>query len=100
MLNTALTLPCAITFYSYSPYLTVSADSATFASNVTFSGYLKYNWLLFSLEHLYFDLDTTYTSSLSLSASIDSDYSTSFTYSPFASPLVRHIRARNPRTRP
>lgn len=82
--NTALALPSDTTLYTYSPYLTVSADTAAFSSNVTFSGYLNYNWLLFKLEDLYFDIDTAFTADLTLSADVTSAYSTTFSYSPSA----------------
>jgi len=81
-LSSAYALPASTSLYSYPPYLTVSAKSASFAADVTFSGYLRYNWLLFKLEDLYFDIDASSTSVLSLGASIDSAYATTFTYSP------------------
>jgi hypothetical protein len=61
-------LPADTTLYSFSPYLTVTADTASFSSNVTFSGYLKYNWLTFKLSDLYFDIDVGFASSLELTA--------------------------------
>jgi hypothetical protein len=81
-INNAIALDPYTTLYSYSPYLTVSADTASFTSNVTFSGYLKYNWLSVKLAALYFDIDTSFTSELSLTASIHSAYNTTFTYAP------------------
>ncbi len=71
--------------YSYSPYLTVTANEASFASNVTVSGYLKYNWLTFSLNDLYFDIDVGFSSALGLTAVVGASYNQTFTYSP--SPL-------------
>ena len=68
--------------FSDSPYLTVSADAASFNSNVTFSGYLSYNWLTFKVEHLYFDVDAEFAADLTLSADVTSAYSTTFSYSP------------------
>jgi hypothetical protein len=82
-LNTAIALP-ETTLYTYSPYLTVSADAASFNSNVTFSGYLKYNWLAFKLEDLYFDIDADFVADLTLSAEVTSAYSATFSYSPSA----------------
>lgn len=81
-LNTAIALPSETTLFSYSPYLTVSADAASFNSNVTFSGYLSYNWLTFKVEHLYFDVDAEFAADLTLSADITSAYNTTFSYSP------------------
>jgi hypothetical protein len=68
--------------YNYAPYITVTADEASFSSNVMLSGYLAYNWLTFKVDSLYFDLDLSLATSLSLSASIDSAYNTTFTYAP------------------
>jgi hypothetical protein len=81
-LNTAIALPSETTLYTDSPYLTVSADAASFNSNVTFSGYLNYNWLLFKLEDLYFDIDADFRADLTLSADVTSAYNTTFSYSP------------------
>jgi hypothetical protein len=83
-LNTAIALPAETTLYSYSPYLTVSADTASFSSNLTFSGYLKYNWLAFKLEDLYFDIDADFVADLNLSAEVTSAYTTTFSYTPAA----------------
>lgn len=60
----------------------MTADTASFASNVTFSGYLKYNWLTFSLQDLYFDIDVGFTSALELTAEVGAAYNTTFTYAP------------------
>ncbi len=60
----------------------MTADTASFASNVTFSGYLKYNWLTFSLKDLYFDIDVGFSSTLELTAEVGASYNTTFTYSP------------------
>jgi len=78
-------LPADTTLYSYSPYVTVTADTASFSSNVTFSGYLKYNWLTFKLSDLYFDIDVGFTSTLELTAVVGDSFNTTFSYSP--SPL-------------
>jgi hypothetical protein len=75
-------LPADTTLYSNAPYLTVTADTASFASNVTFSGYLKYNWLTFSLKDLYFDIDVGFKSTLELTADIAASYNNTFSYSP------------------
>lgn len=81
-LNNAYSIAPNTVLFSQAPYLTVSADSASYTSNITFSGYLRYNWLLFKLEDLYFDIDTTFTSSVTLSAAVTSAYSNTFTYAP------------------
>ncbi|RDW84804.1 hypothetical protein BP6252_02394 [Coleophoma cylindrospora] len=66
--------------YQYAPYVTVTADTATVGANVTFSGYFKYNWLLFKVEDLYFDVDTDFSADLALSLDLAASYSTSFAY--------------------
>ncbi|KAH8679955.1 hypothetical protein BGZ60DRAFT_428250 [Tricladium varicosporioides] len=81
-LNTDISLPASTVLYNYAPYLTVTADSAKFESNVTFSGYLAYNWLTLKLDDLYFDIDAAFDASLQVSADVTSSYNTSFTYSP------------------
>ena len=81
-LSTTIALLSSTTLYSYAPYLTVDADSAIFTCNVTFSGYLKYSWLEAKLLNLYFDIDTTFSAALELTATIDSSYNKTFTYSP------------------
>jgi hypothetical protein len=81
-LSTAIALPSETTLYTYAPYLTVSADAASFSSHVTFSGYLSYNWLTFKVDDLYFDIDAEFTADLTLSADVTSSYSTTFSYSP------------------
>jgi hypothetical protein len=83
-ISAALALPSATTLYTLSPYLTVSADEASFTSNLTFSGYLKYSWSKVKLEDLYFDIDAGYSADLTLSADITSSYNTTFSYSPTA----------------
>jgi hypothetical protein len=80
----SLSLPADTVLYSYSPYVTVTADTASFTSNVTLSGYLKYNWFLFKMEDLYFDIDAGFTADLAVSAEVTSAYSTTFTYAPTA----------------
>jgi hypothetical protein len=49
---------------------------------VTFSGYLKYNWLTFSLNDLYFDIDVGFSSTVELTADVGASYNTTFSYSP------------------
>jgi len=80
--NTTLALPDATTLYSYSPYLTVTADSASFSAAVTFSGYLSFDWWTLSMEELYFDIDVTSSAELEITADITSAYDHTFTYSP------------------
>ncbi|KAF4634840.1 hypothetical protein G7Y89_g3256 [Cudoniella acicularis] len=79
-LNADIALP-STTLYSYSPYLTVSGEGS-FDANVIFSGYLAYNWLTFKVDELYFDLDTAFDATVSVTADVTSSYNTSFTYSP------------------
>ena len=81
-LNTTLVLPSATTLYSYSPYLTVTANDASFEAAVTFSGYFRYAYLQFKVTDFYFDIDASYNASLGLSASVGSSYNTTFTYAP------------------
>lgn len=80
--SNAISLPKDTVLYSYDPYLTVKADSTSFSSDVTLSGYLAYNWLTFHVDSLYFDLDLSLDTSMSLSAEIDAAYNTTFAYSP------------------
>jgi hypothetical protein len=77
-------LPKDTTLFSYAPYLTVAANSADFSAALTFSGYLKYSFLLFKLEELKFDIDTAFDASVTLSASIGAEYNSTFTYAPSA----------------
>jgi len=81
-LNTAIALPADTVLYTYSPYLTVTADAASFVANVTFSGYLSYNWLTFTVTDLYFDIDSAFTAAFEISADVTSAYNTTFTYAP------------------
>lgn len=83
-MSPALALPAATTIYSYSPYLTVTADAASISSDITFSGYLRYNFLLFKLEDLYFDIDTSLDANVELSAAVTAAYSTTVAYTPTA----------------
>lgn len=70
------------TLYTYSPYLTVTANELELTSAVTFSGYLKYNFLLFKLEDLYFDIDTSIAADFEVTAEVTAAYATTFSYSP------------------
>jgi hypothetical protein len=81
-LTPAISLPADTTLYSYPPYLTVTADTASFASNFTFSGYLKYDWLVWSLKDLYFDIDFGFSAALELTAEVAASYNKTFTYAP------------------
>ncbi|KAG9233160.1 hypothetical protein BJ875DRAFT_379168 [Amylocarpus encephaloides] len=82
-LSTDISLPETV-IYSYDPYLTVTADKATFEANVTFSGYLAYNWLTFKLSSLYFDIDAGMSAGVALSADVTAAYDTTLSYSPAA----------------
>jgi hypothetical protein len=82
-IDQTFTLAEDYTIYELSPYLTVSTiDTATFTGNVTFSGYLKYSWLAWKVEELYFDIDAGLSADLTLSADITAQYNTTFSYSP------------------
>jgi len=59
----------------------VTADEASFTAAATFSGYLSYNWLTFSLTSLYLDIDTL-SPQLSPNATTGAAYDNTFTYSP------------------
>ncbi|KUJ24151.1 uncharacterized protein LY89DRAFT_13540 [Mollisia scopiformis] len=83
-ISPSLALTPDTVLYSYSPYVTVTADTASFTSNVTLSGYLEYNWFLFKMEKLYIDIDAGFTADLAISAEVTSAYSTTFTYAPTA----------------
>ncbi|PVI00592.1 hypothetical protein DM02DRAFT_614244 [Periconia macrospinosa] len=76
----SLALPNDTTLFSYPPYLTVAADEAAFNAALTFSGYLKYSFLKFKLEDLYFDIDAAFDASVTLSASVAAGYNNTFTY--------------------
>ncbi|KAE8165242.1 hypothetical protein BDV40DRAFT_297839 [Aspergillus tamarii] len=64
------------------PYLTVTADEATFSSEITFSGYLYYDFWAFKLRQLYFDIDAGFSADVALSAHLAAAYNKSFTYNP------------------
>ncbi len=81
---TTLALASDTNIFSYSPYLYVTADTASFTGNVTFSGYLKYNWLTVKIEDLYLDIDAGFSADLALTAEATASYSTSFSYAPTA----------------
>ncbi|KAH8596648.1 hypothetical protein B0O99DRAFT_509693 [Bisporella sp. PMI_857] len=81
-LSAAYSLPPDTTLFSQPPYLTVTADSGSFTSNITFSGYLRYNWLEIKVEELFFDIDTAFTAGLVLSADVTAAYENTFTYLP------------------
>lgn len=81
-INPTLSLAENTVLFEYDPYVTITADNASFTSDITFSGYLKYNWLLWKLEDLYFDIDAGFTADLALSLAVQAAYNTSFTYAP------------------
>ncbi|KAE8327108.1 hypothetical protein BDV39DRAFT_205240 [Aspergillus sergii] len=64
------------------PYLTVTADEAAFSSEITFSGYLYYDFWAFKLRQLYFDIDAGFSADMALSAHLAASYNKSFTYNP------------------
>ncbi|KAJ4210835.1 hypothetical protein NW759_013138 [Fusarium solani] len=75
-------LPEDTILFKEDPWVTVKADQAEFASTVTFSGYLKYNFWGFKLEHLYFDIDTQFSADVALSADVAAAWSRSILYDP------------------
>jgi hypothetical protein len=81
-INASYALPSTTTLYSAAPYLTVSADKASFVANVTLSGYLSYNWGASSFSELYFDIDAGFTADLELSVDVGAAYTTTFSYIP------------------
>lgn len=80
-LNFADGIDGPMTLYSYPPYLNITADEAEFSTNLTFSGYLSYNFWRFKLEELNFDLDMLFTADVELSAQVGAAYQKDFTYS-------------------
>mgnify|MGYP001298045475 FL=1 len=68
--------------FEYDPYVTITADNASFSSEITFSGYLAYNWFLWKLEALYFDIDAGFKADLGLTADVKASYETAFSYAP------------------
>ncbi|KAH6711513.1 hypothetical protein BKA61DRAFT_676713 [Leptodontidium sp. MPI-SDFR-AT-0119] len=68
--------------FEYDPYLTITADNASFSSDITFSGYLAYNWWLWKLDAFYFDIDAGFKADLALSADVKASYETAFSYAP------------------
>ncbi|EFQ30558.1 hypothetical protein CGRA01v4_12553 [Colletotrichum graminicola] len=70
--------------FSDGQYVNITADEAWFSSNITFSGYLKYNFWGFKVEALYFDLDATFDSAVGVSVDVLAAYSHSLKYAPDA----------------
>ncbi|KAE8378042.1 hypothetical protein BDV26DRAFT_262400 [Aspergillus bertholletiae] len=64
------------------PYLTVIADQAAFSSEITFSGYLYYDFWAFKLRELYFDIDAGFSADVAVSAHLAAAYNKSFAYNP------------------
>ncbi|KAF3356089.1 hypothetical protein VdG1_06540 [Verticillium dahliae VDG1] len=75
-------LPENTVLFSDGQYIDVTAEEAWFQSTITFSGYLKYNFWRFRLEHLYFDLDANFASSAAVSAEIRASFAETIRYSP------------------
>ncbi|KAL8358909.1 hypothetical protein RB601_008201 [Gaeumannomyces tritici] len=75
-------LPEKKVLFNYPPYVDITADSAHFDTKVTFSGYLKYNFWGFKLEDLYFDVDASLDTEVSLSANVQAAYKNTFMYAP------------------
>jgi hypothetical protein len=67
---------------SVPPYLTITANEANFSSEITFSGYLYYDFWAFKLRQLYFDIDAEFAADVGLTANFAAAYNKSFTYAP------------------
>ncbi|KAM5350637.1 hypothetical protein ACJ41O_007142 [Fusarium nematophilum] len=83
-LNFGAGLPEDTVLFKEDPWVTITADQAEFASTVTFSGYLKYNFWGFKLQQLYFDIDTQFSADVALSADVAAAWSRSIVYDPDA----------------
>jgi len=68
--------------YTDNKYFTLTANEAGFTSTVTFSGYIDYNFLLWKVEDLHFDIDTTFNAGVTLSADVLASYSKTLKFSP------------------
>lgn len=68
--------------YTDGTYFTLTANEAEFTTTVTFSGYLHYNFLIWKLEQLYFDIDASFDADLTVSADVLAPYTNTFKYSP------------------
>lgn len=68
--------------YTDGTYFTLTANEAQFTATATFSGYLHYNFLLWRLEALYFDIDASFDASLTISADVLAAFADTFKYSP------------------
>ena len=78
--NTALNPDTVIA--SIDPYVSVTANTASLTSSATFSGHLAYNFWLFQVDELYFDIDIVFDATLDLTTSIAGGYANTFSYSP------------------
>ncbi|KAE8389553.1 hypothetical protein BDV23DRAFT_97278 [Aspergillus alliaceus] len=67
---------------SVPPYLTVTANEATFSSEITFSGYLHYDFWAFKMRQLHFDIDAGFSADMAITANVAAAYDKSFTYAP------------------
>ncbi|CAG8952862.1 hypothetical protein HYFRA_00007576 [Hymenoscyphus fraxineus] len=81
-LITGFDLPTDTVIFEYAPYASIYADQASFDANVTFSGFMQYNWLTMQLNQLYFDIDAAMAADVILSADVTAAYSTEFRYEP------------------
>ncbi|KAA8644258.1 hypothetical protein EYZ11_005903 [Aspergillus tanneri] len=63
-------------------YLTVTANQASFSTEVAFNGYLNFDFWGFKVRDLYFDVTAQFAADLALTAKIDAAYSTAFVYEP------------------
>ena len=61
------------TLFEQAPFVKVTADEAAFHANITFSGKLKYDFFGAKLKELWFDIDTTFSADLQMSAYVQSE---------------------------
>ncbi|CAG8979633.1 hypothetical protein HYALB_00011517 [Hymenoscyphus albidus] len=81
-LITGFDLPTDTVIFEYDPYASIYAEKASFDANVTFSGFMQYNWVNMKLNQLYFDIDAAMAADVILSADVKAAYSTEFKYEP------------------
>jgi hypothetical protein len=81
-INFTTALPPNTQIASIPPYLSVTANAASFTSSATFSGHLDFNFWAFTVEQLYIDLDVAFDAHLALTASLNAAYTQNFQYAP------------------
>jgi hypothetical protein len=81
-ISNSISLPSATTVYTYPPYVSVIADSANLATNVTLSGKLKYSIIEAKLYELSFDINASTAADVTMTVDVKAPYNTTFSYSP------------------